>query len=129
MSEPPHESESDGWKAVVHEFVDARLGLIKLEAREAGREAARRTAIAVVIAGAALAAWALTLAGVIGWIARSAGWPWFFVALGAAVLHLLIAGIGALLLRQGSALFPLTRSELSKDREWLQTLKNEKSGN
>ncbi len=125
MSEPPQEPASAGWKATLAEFVDARLDLIRLEARDAGREAARRAAIVIVITGASLAAWFMGIAGLIGWIAGATGWPWYFVALGGTALHFLIAVIGALFLKKGTTLFPITRSELSKDREWLQTIKDE----
>lgn len=128
MSEPNQESPPEGWKNLLVEFIDARLSLIRLEARDAGKEAARRGAIVVMITGAGLATWGLTLAGIIGWISANREWPWYFVALGIALLHLIIAAAGLLLLKQRSApSFPLTRSELAKDREWLQTINNQEN--
>ncbi len=106
------------------EFVSARLELLSLEARDAGQAAARKGVLAALAAGCAIMAWMALVAGIIGWIA-AAGAPWHFAALGAAVFHLLVAGIAAALLRRPSAAsFPLTKSELIKDREWLLNLKD-----
>lgn len=115
---------ASSWSSSASEFVSARIELLSLEAREAGKATARRGVLAGVIVGCAVAAWITGLAGLIGWIAAAGGFPWYFVALGAAVVHLVIAGIVGIVLRRPSPpAFPLTKAELSKDREWLQNLK------
>ncbi|MBB5351152.1 putative membrane protein YqjE [Haloferula luteola] len=123
MSDLPPPPPADGWKATVAEFIDARLGLFQIEAQDAGREISRKLALIALVLICALALWALGLIGLIGWISAASGWPWYFVTLGAAVLHALVAGIAVVLLKQSVTLFPFTRSELAKDRAWLQTLK------
>jgi uncharacterized membrane protein YqjE len=119
-----HHGSSIGESAV--EFVSARLELLSLEAQEAGKAAAKKGALVALIVGCAVMAWMAFVAGLIGWIATAGdGVKWYFVAIGAAVFHLLLAGIAAALLRKPSAAsFPLTKSELLKDREWLLNLKD-----
>jgi len=109
------------------EFLSARLELVSLEARDAGRLAARRGVLIAFIAGCAMTAWLAGIAGLIGGIAASRnGIPWHLAALGVAVLHLLIAGIAAMVLRRPSPpAFPHARAELAKDREWLLNLKDQ----
>ncbi len=120
----PHTKPS--WRETAVEFVSARLELLVLEAREAGATAARRGVLVAFIGGCAMTAWLTGMAGLIGWIATSgSGVAWHWVALAAAVLHLLLAGIAALVLRRPvPPAFPIARAELSKDREWLLNLKD-----
>jgi uncharacterized membrane protein YqjE len=125
---PDPVDDRDGWMAAAAEFVQARLDLVRHEAREAGRAAARRAAIATAVVGSAILFWLLLLAGLIGLVAaKQPGWTWWQVTLGIAVLHLLVAVAGVLLLRRpGTPLFQLTRSELAKDQEWLDRLKQKR---
>jgi uncharacterized membrane protein YqjE len=113
-------------RASAVEFVSARLELLSLEAQEAGKAAARKGALVGLIVGCAMIAWMALVAGLIGWIATAGdGVKWHFVAIGAAIFHLLLAGVAAAVLRRPSAAsFPLTKSELLKDREWLLNLKD-----
>ena len=121
MHAPP-----SSWRESAVEFVSARLELLSMEAREAGKSAARSGILIGVITGCAMIAWMAAVAGVIGWIATAGdGVGWHFVAIGAAVFHLLIAGIAAAVLRRPAPpAFQLTKTELSKDREWLLNLKD-----
>jgi uncharacterized membrane protein YqjE len=107
------------------EFVSARVELLALEAREAGHHAARSGVMVAIIAGCAITAWLAGVAGLIGWVAAAGKFPWHFVALGAAVLHLIVAGIMvALLRRPSSPMFSISKAELLKDRAWLLNLKD-----
>jgi uncharacterized membrane protein YqjE len=110
----------------VVEFLSARLELVALESRDAGRIAARRFVLLAFIGGCAMTAWLAGIAGLIGWVASAGdGIPWPLAALAACVLHLLLAGIAALALRRPAPpAFPHVRAELSKDREWLLNLKD-----
>ncbi|BCX47374.1 hypothetical protein HAHE_12820 [Haloferula helveola] len=134
MSEAPetYRDEAEGadgdWKASAAEFVQARIELIRLEARDAGREAARKAATVVIITGCAILCWMLVITGLIGLVAAARpDWPWYHITLVAAGLHLAIAGIGVLSLRKGGQPpFPLTRSEFAKDQAWLETLKKKR---
>jgi uncharacterized membrane protein YqjE len=107
------------------EFVSARMELLSLEAREAGQQAVRKGVMAAIIAGCAMIAWLAIVAGLIGWVAAAGKFPWHFAALGAAVLHLLVAGIVVVLLRRPSSpMFSISKAELLKDRAWLLNLKD-----
>jgi uncharacterized membrane protein YqjE len=120
----PHATSS--WRESAVEFVSARIELVALEAREAGIATARKGVLLAFIAGCAMTAWLTGMAGLIGWVATSGnGIAWHWVALAAAVLHLILAGIAvAVLRRPAPPAFPLARAELSKDREWLLNLKD-----
>lgn len=129
---PPPEAarqtaEKDSWKATAAEFIESRVELIRLEARSAGQEFAQRAALVAIIAGCAVLLWLLFLAGLIGWIASlQDAVPWYGLSLIAALLHLIVAAAATTKLRQpGTTTFPLTRTELAKDRAWLESLKNE----
>lgn len=123
--DPGSEPSGGDWKTAAAEFAQARLELIRHEARAAGREAARRAATAVIIVGAAVLFWILMVAGLIGLIAAARpDWPWYHITLVAGGLHLLVGVAGLFYLRKPAPpAFPLTRSELAKDQEWLETLK------
>lgn len=121
----PEARASSSWRESAVDFVSARMELLAIEAREAGQQAARRGVMAAVIAGCAMIAWLAAVAGGIGWVAAAGELPWHFAALGAAVLHLLVAGIVAAIMRRPAPpAFPISKSELLKDREWLLNLKD-----
>ncbi len=122
----PERPTAPSWRESVVEFVSARMELVALEAREAGRVAARRGVLLAFIGGCAMTAWLTGMAGLIGWIATSGhGIAWHWVALAAAALHLALAFIAVLILRRPAPpSFPIARAELSKDREWLLNLKD-----
>ena len=124
---PPHQApQEEGWGAAASNFVNSRIELVKLEAREAGQVAVKRGALVAIILGCAFFVWLLGVAGLIGWIADSQSWPWYAVTLVMAGLHLLAAIIAVVLLKKpAEPSFPLTRAELSKDQAWLETLKKD----
>lgn len=100
------------------------MELLALETREAGHHAVKIGVMAAIIAGCAMIAWLTIVAGLIGWVAAAGKFPWHFVALGAAGLHLLVAGIVVVILRRPSSpMFSISKAELLKDREWLLNLK------
>ena len=120
LPEPePHASHPPSWREAAVEFVSARVELIAFEAKEAKKHAAGKAALVVIILGSAAVAYLTVLTGLIGWIA-STGVPWYFVTLGAALLHLILAGIAVgMLKRPLPPAFTHTKAELAKDREWL----------
>jgi uncharacterized membrane protein YqjE len=135
-SAPPAAAEQQqaasppGWSEALATLLSARLTLIQLESQAAGRQAATLAAALAAAALAAVFAWALALAGGIAAVAAASAWPWHWLALAAAVLH----ALGAVLcLRVARAarppLFPITRAEFHKDREWLATLKTPRKSN
>lgn len=125
---PGSHREPDDWTAAAAEFVQARIELIRLEAKDAGREAGRKVGTVIVVVSCAILVWLLILAGLIGWISASRpDWPWYHVTLVAAGLHLAVALLGLLSLKKGGKpSFPITRSELAKDQAWLESLKKKR---
>jgi uncharacterized membrane protein YqjE len=126
MSRPTVPESRPDWKEAAADFVAARLELLALEAQDAGRIAVRKGICAGIAAGCAVLIWLLVVTGLIGWISAISGMAWYGVTFFAALAHGIIAGIAVAILRRpsGAAVFPLTRNELAKDREWLRTLKD-----
>jgi uncharacterized membrane protein YqjE len=76
----------------------------------------------VLVVGALLFAWLLAAPAIVWLIAKSQGWPWPRVALGAAALHLLAAVAAFLNLRSRLRRFKAfdeTFNQFQRDREWL----------
>lgn len=106
-------------------LVASRLELIRLESKEAAGGFAKRAGFLAAAFGLIFFAWTLLLAGGVALIAQSTGLPWSWVAIGAAVAHLLGAIIFAKLASpRSSPAFPVTRAEFQKDREWIENLQH-----
>jgi uncharacterized membrane protein YqjE len=102
-------------------LVASRVALIELESKDAARRASKRAVLIAVASCCAFAAWMLLLAGGVSIISQSTGWPWNWVAVGLAALHLLVGIILAQVARSaGNPTFPATRAEFQKDREWIE---------
>jgi hypothetical protein len=111
-------------------LIASRVDLIELEAKDIARSAVRRAVLLAATFVCILSTWALVLVGGIALIAESAGWPWSWVALAAAALHLLGAFILVRMAKpSGARAFPVTRSEFKKDREWIENLHKTKNSN
>lgn len=103
-------------------YVEARGRLLQIEAREAGSRFSIILVLAVLLSGSFLVAWMLTMPALIWLIADKQGWPWWYVALGAAALHLLFALVlsFALLVRlKKMRIFEETFHQFQRDRESL----------
>lgn len=125
------ESRPLNWSEALIALISSRVALIQLEARDAARQRTRRVAAVIVATLCLFFTWALLLAGGIAAIASASGWPWHWLALGAAALHLFLA---VLLLNAGSSkpgaqAFPLTRAEFRKDREWIENFQKKPKSN
>lgn len=136
---PPPAAADDGrddaspacWREALMSLIASRIALIQLEARDTARQRARRVLSVIVAAMCLFFTWALLLAGGIAAVSSASGWPWYWLAIGAAALHLLLA---LLLLSGGSSnpavpVFPLTRAEFQKDREWIQNFQKKPKSN
>ena len=84
----------------------------------------------LLLAGALIGALVLVAAGyvflivsIVFGIAHAAGISWVWIAFGAAILHLVLAGICAFVALQQikKPMFAATLDELKRDREWLKT--------
>jgi uncharacterized membrane protein YqjE len=112
-----------GWREALVGLVTSRIALIQHEAEGAVRQGVKCLVGVVVAALAGVFAWALLLVAGIGAVAVATSWPWYWIAAGVALLHLLVAGCCVLLVKSSQTpVFPITRNEFLKDREWLQTL-------
>ena len=112
-------------------LIASRIELIQLEARETARQRARRVIGLLMAALCLFFTWALLLAGVIAAVSSASDWPWYWLTIGAAALHLLLA---LLFLSGGSSnpaepAFPLTRAEFQKDREWIENFQKKPKSN
>ena len=120
----PARLEDPGLRDAAVEWLAARAELVRMEAREAAKAAARRGVVAGFLGAMAVFAWALLMAGLVGWISAASGLAWYWVALVAAVVHGLAAAVaGVVLTRPGPPVFEATRNELEKDRQWLEDLR------
>jgi MFS family permease len=127
----PGQTGPENWREAFMALISARIALIQFEAGEAARQRARRVVGVIVAALCLFFTWALLLAGGIAALSSATGWPWHWLALGVATLHMLVA---ILLLKTGSAsqaapAFPLTRAEFQKDREWIENFQKKPKSN
>ena len=117
------------WIEALLAIVSSRAELIRLEAKEAARKSSNKAARVIAAILCITFGWSLLLAGGIGALSLLVGWPWFWTALAIGAIHIIIA---AILLRKPAGaktpLFPVTRAEFKRDREWIENLqKNPKS--
>ncbi|MEI6607797.1 MAG: phage holin family protein [Verrucomicrobiota bacterium] len=123
-------SAATGWSEALGALMSSRLALMHLESCTAARQAGQLAACIAAAAIALICAWALLVAGGIAALAAATAWPWYWLALAAAVAHALAAGYCLLRARTSySPVFPVTRAEFIKDREWLATLKSPRKSN
>lgn len=116
--------EQDGsWLDALYALLAARAALFQYESKAAARQCLRTATLLGVAAGAAAVAWLLLLAGGVAALSVATGWPWYWLAIAAAVLHLLAAAVCLGCAKAAKPpLFPLTQSEFDKDRAWLKSL-------
>lgn len=103
-------------------YVEARGTLLQIEAREAGTKFSTILVLAVLLSGSFLVAWMLAMPALIWLVAETQGWPWWYVALGAAALHLLFAllfSISLLMRLKKLRVFEETFHQFQRDREAL----------
>ena len=111
------------WREALMTLLATRVDLIKLESKVVAGGFARRAGFHAAAAFFAVFAWALLLTGAIGVISETTEWPWSWVCIGIAVLHLLLAILFSKLASpKAKAAFPVTRAEFQKDREWIENL-------
>ncbi len=112
------------WMEAVAALIQTRLTLILIEFRELAQERVRSLVSLVIAAILLFYTWGLILAGGVAAIAALTQWPWYWIALITAGIHLLIAIILVKLPKaEQKEPFSITRSEFKKDREWIETLK------
>lgn len=118
------------WREALLALVAARGALIELEFKLAAQAGARRAVCLGAVAGCLFFMWALLLAGGIAMLADASGWPWAWIAIGTAALHLVAAFGFALAAKPATTpAFPVTRAEFHKDREWIENLQTPPTSN
>lgn len=110
------------WRSALMTLIASRFALVEIESRALVRAAATRLLQCVVAIVCGFLGWALLLTGAIALLARTQGWPWPWLVVGAAGMHLLAAVV---LLkraaRPAAPAFSATRAEFQKDRAWIET--------
>jgi uncharacterized membrane protein YqjE len=105
-------------------YIEARGRLVQIELREAAGGSIGVLAFAVLMLGAVLFAWLLALPALVWLVAKSQGWPWAYVALTAAGIHLVLAFIFFLLLKarlRAFKAFEETCNQFKKDSAWFKS--------
>jgi len=118
------------WREALMTLIASRISIIQIESKEAARAAATRLAYLAGFAICLFFAWALLLAGGIAALAAATSWPWFWIAMVVASIHLVAAAILSRAAKTpAKASFTHTRAEFQKDREWIENFqKTRKSG-
>lgn len=112
------------------DLVASRIALIQLESKDAARDGAKRAIALLIVVGCVFFGWILLLAGGVSLLADATGWPWGWVAIGLAGLHLVTALILAKFAKpSGTPAFPVTRAEFRKDRQWIENFKTNRNSN
>lgn len=130
LAPPAAESETAPPDNLLEAFIrllQSRSGLIRIESKAAMKNAARGAMFTGGAVFCLLFAWLLLLVASIQLIADALDCPWSWVAIGAAILHLLCGIVMARSAKTGAVLFPVTRKEFTKDREWIENFKTKRS--
>ncbi len=109
------------WGEALVTLLTSRVALIELEFRESAQRMGRRVIRMVLVAACLFFVWALLLVAGIALIAQVFCWSWVVIALGVAILHMVLALwlMRAVRIPDEPA-FPVTRTEFQKDREWIE---------
>lgn len=124
------EASPANWIEALMALISSRIALIQHEARESANTGVKRVVRLVVAVICLFFAWILLLAGALGAIASASGWPWYWLAIAAAGLHLLVAILlASSCSKSGTPAFPITRAEFQKDREWIESIQKKPKSN
>ncbi len=128
-SQDPAHEPGENWRKALMTLIASRIGIFRIESRQAARVTTRRSLLFVTAFLCLLFAWALLLCAAVLWLPQQTGLPLPAVALLLGIAHLVGGAILVLIARRNTdPLFPTTRSEFLKDRAWLENLqKNQNS--
>jgi uncharacterized membrane protein YqjE len=125
MDEAPPESPpavARGLSEPLLRYIEARGVLLSIEAQEALQHVIRVLIFVGIAAAAAFMGWVLLTAALVNVIMVSAGWHWVKATAVLGVVHIALAVIFLLAVRNrlgGLRFFRETLNELKKDREWI----------
>ena len=118
------------WREALMSLIASRVTLIQLESKDATLHGARRVVYLIATIFCVVFAWAFLIAGLVALLSATRGWPWYHVAIGAGLFHLLVGVLLAKLAKpSGAKCFPVTRAEFQKDREWIENFQQTKKSN
>ena len=118
------------WREALLSLIASRVALIQLESKEAAALGARRAVLIVAAVICLFFTWALLLAGGIAAISHLTTWPWYWIALTAAAIHMAAAVLLAKTAKSSDQpSFPVTRAEFQKDREWIENFQKTPKSN
>ena len=105
-------------------YVETRAALLAVESKAMLLQLAAVIAFALAALIAAVFGYIFILASLIAGIANRSGVSWTWIALGAGLLHVILAVVCVLLAkaRLTGRLYPETRAELKRDQQWLKSL-------
>lgn len=105
-------------------YVESRSALFAAEAKGVVLKLALVIGLAVAALIALVFGYIFVLASAVFGIAHATGVAWTWIALGAGFLHIVLAVVFVLIAKSHlhGRVFPETRTELNKDRQWLKTL-------
>jgi uncharacterized membrane protein YqjE len=130
-TEDAPQPEAGGLFAHISALLAAKLAYLKARLELAGIEGKEAAIHLAIVLGLAIGALVVAVFGYLFLVLfvvfliglAFGGNAWIWVLLGAAIVHLIGAGVLLLIakLRLGIPLFPLSLEELKKDQEWLKT--------
>lgn len=119
-------SASEKWPSALATLLSARIAIVSVESRDALAVFLGKAALGFAAAFCGFIFWLTLIVGLIGGIPQVSALAWFHVAFILAGLHLLAAVVSvAMLLKQPPPVFTVTKSEFTKDKLWLSSVKQE----
>jgi uncharacterized membrane protein YqjE len=105
-------------------YVETRAALLAVESKAMLLQLAAVVAFALAALIGVIFGYVFILASLIFGIAHRTGVSWTWVALGAGLLHIILAVVCVLLAKSKltGRLYPDTRAELKRDQQWLKSL-------
>ena len=105
-------------------YVETRAALLAVESKAMLLQLVAVVAFALAALIAIVFGYIFILASLIAGIAHGTGISWTWIALGAGLLHLVLAVVCVLLAKAKltGRLYPETRAELKRDQQWLKSL-------
>jgi len=105
-------------------YVETRAALLAVESKAMLLQLVAVVAFALAALIAIVFGYIFILASLIAGIAHGTGVSWTWIALGAGLLHVVLAVVCVLLAKAKltGRLYPETRAELKRDQQWLKSL-------
>jgi uncharacterized membrane protein YqjE len=105
-------------------YVETRAALLAVESKAMLLQLAAVIAFALAALIAVVFGYIFILASLIAGIAHGSGVSWTWIALGAGLLHVILAVVCVVLAKAKltGRLYPETRAELKRDQQWLKSL-------